>query len=147
MPAWSLRPACLAAALFAAVATTVVASPPAAAEEAAAAKTSRPDVPGETIVAPSPRLRERLALRQLLAERNTELAELRARAAAAPEAEQAELQAGIEQHKRATRLALLDRQMTFAQARGDIGLVRRLEQYRSRAAALVTAPVRGEVAR
>ncbi len=134
-------------ALWMALAFAVIPPAPVHAEADATAHVSRPDVPGEVVVAPTPRQRERRAMRQLLAERSVELAALQARVATAPENEQAELQVEIEQHKRATRLALLDRQLTYAQSRGDIALARRLEMQRTRAAAFVVAPLREEVAR
>ena len=147
MSASPLRPALLATALMAALMATTFSPSPVAADAEAPAKISRPDVPGEVVIAPTPRQRERRALRQLLAERHAELAALQARTAAAPMAEQTDLQVAIEQHKRATRLALLDRQLGFAQARGDFTLARRLEVRRSRAAMFVTAPLQDEVAR
>lgn len=140
----------LGAALLIATAS-LLASRPALAEPSAGrpaeAKTSRPDVPGETVIAPSRRQSERRALRALLAERQAKLSDLQVRAASAPAGEQAALQMSIEQHKRATRLALLDRQLAFAAERGDLMLVRRLEMQRARAASLVTAPLQNEVAR
>lgn len=120
---------------------------PCRAEAEAPTRVSRPDVPGETIIAPTRRQVERRALRQLLAERDAERALLQARAATAPESEQLGLQAAIEQHKRGTRLALLERQLAFARERGDFALARRLKLQRARAAALVAAPPRDGVAR
>lgn len=107
----------------------------------APAKVTPPDVPGQVIVAPSRRQRERRALQALLTERNAELAALQARIdAAGPEA-QAALQVELEQHKRATRLAVIDRQLESARARGDQALTRRLDVQRMRLAAGVAAPL------
>lgn len=99
------------------------------------------DIPGQVLRAPSRRTRERQALRALLADRHVAQAELQARLDAAPAAEQGALQAALEQHKRATRLALIDRQLVTARARGDQAKTLRLEQRRGRWAAGVKDPL------
>ena len=147
MSARAIRPARPMTALMLALVAALFSPPLVTADAEAPAKVSRPDVPGEVVIAPTPRQRERQALRQLWVERNASLARLQARATTASGEVQADLQVAIEQHKRATRLALIDRQLGFAQARGDFALARRLELHRARAAQFVTAPSQDEVVR
>jgi hypothetical protein len=114
---------------------------------APAPKSSRPDIPGEVIHRPTPRQAERRAVRALLAQRDAERAALEARLVLASDDARAALQMEIEQHKRATRLAVLDRQVAHARSRGDLALARRLEARRAQAAARVSTPLLLEVSR
>lgn len=121
---------------------TAVAAPPARADEPPTpAKVSAPDVPGQVVIAPTRRQRERRALKALLTERNASLAALQARVDAAGPDEVPALQLELEQHKRATRLALVERQLDAARERGDHALVRRLDVQRLRLAAGVASPI------